>query len=248
MIVKSIGRRYNKSDFFLHAHQNNSEILYITNGNGLVEVDGEKYSVTAGDIVFCPMGLEHRGPGGECGLIYIVADIHIPSDMRCHFIVKDDAKRTVGNFFEVIFDVYNRPDNDIAYKNIETSLCELIFELTFHIKRQISLDSEVNALCSALERGFSDNDFQLGEEMKKINRSVTYLRRKFSAGVGMSPSRYLSFVRISHAKKLIARRLENIMSMSEIAYNCGFSDEGYFTRVFKAYEGVTPGQYFKQLK
>lgn len=248
MTVKNIGRRSNKSDYFSHTHQNNSEILYITNGIGRVSVNGNISEVQAGDIVFCPRGCEHTGPGGECGLIYIVADVHIPEDMCYHFIVHDDAKHTVGNFFETIYDVYNRPDTDTAYKNIEASLCELIFELAFHIRRQYAQDSDVNALCTVIERDFSDNGFQLGIEMQKISRSVTYLRRKFNASVGISPAKYLNTVRIGHAKKLIARRLENYMSLSEIAEKCGFSDERYFTRVFKQYTGITPGEYYKQIK
>ena len=248
MTVKNMGRRFERSDFVPHAHQNNSEILYITNGQGRVVADGEIYNVEAGDIVFCPAGCEHTGPGGACGLIYIVADVHIPYDVCHHFIVHDDEKHTVGAFFETIYDVYNRPSHDIAYKNIESSLCELIFELTFNIKRQIDQDREVNALCNVIEQKFSDENFQLGNEMQRIARSVTYLRRKFVESVGMSPAKYLNTVRTDHAKKLIARRLENHMSMGEISEKCGFSDERYFTRVFKQYTNMTPGEYYKQIK
>ena len=146
--------------------------------------------------------------------IYIVSDIPIPEDLNQHFIIKDDDRQTIGNLFNTIYEVYNRPDNGIAYKKIESSLCELIFDLAFNIKRRSQQDCEVNALCNVIEYGFSNADFHLGDEMKKISNSVTYLRRKFNQDMGISPIKYLNQIRINHAKKLIAKRVENYMSMS----------------------------------
>lgn len=151
------------------------------------------------------------------------------------------------NFFETIYDVFTLSDNNTAYKNIESSLCELIFELAFHIKRMSDQDEEVNALYREINRRFGDMDFSVGCEMERISNSVTYLRRKFNESLGMSPSKYLNSVRIGHAKKQIARRMENHMSMADIAYLCGFRDERYFARVFKEYCGMTPGDYYKNV-
>lgn len=246
MNIKYVGKTFSKSDYFPHTHQNNSEILYITNGIGKVSVHGQIFEVIAGDIIFCPKYLTHIGPGGDCGLIYIVSDIPIPEDLYQHFIIKDDDRQTIGNLFNTIYEVYNRPDNGIAYKKIESSLCELIFDLAFNIKRRSQQDSEVNALCTVIEYGFSNVDFHLGDEMKKISSSVTYLRRKFNQDMGISPIKYLNQIRINHAKKLIAKRVENYMSMSEIAFLCGFNDERYFSRIFKQHCDMTPREYFKQ--
>ena len=246
MKVTYVGRTFHNSDYIPHTHQNNSEILYITNGIGKVGVNGKIFEVLPGDIVFCPQYLNHIGPGGKCGLIYIVSDIPIPKDLQKHFIIKDDERQTIGNLFDTIYKIFNRPDNDISYKKIETSLCELIFELAFNIKRRSQQDNEVNALCNAIEYGFSNIEFNLGNEMKKISRSTTYLRRKFNQDMGMSPIKYLNQIRISYAKKLIAKRVENYMSMAEIAFLCGFNDERYFSRVFKQHCNMTPGDYFKQ--
>ena len=247
MTVRYIARTFKRSDYFPHIHHKTSEILYITNGTGRVKSGEVITDVGVGDIIFCPKHFEHTGPGGNCGLIYITAEISVPEDMRQHFIIKDDDKRTFGNFFETAYDIYSRPDNDIAYKSVEKSLCELIFDLAFNVKRQSSQDKEVYALCNAIERGFSDTYFQLGKEMQGISQSVTYLRRKFTRAVGVSPVKYLNQIRISHAKKLIAKRTQNYISMAEIAYLCGFSDERYFSRVFKQYCGITPYEYYKQL-
>jgi len=246
MKVTYVGKTLSKSDYFPHTHQNNSEILYITNGTGRVSVQGEVFEVSTGDIIFCPKHLTHTGPGGDCGLIYIVADITIPENLCQHFIIKDDGRQTIGNLFNTIYDVFKRPDSGISYEKIESSLCELIFDLAFSIKRRSQQDSEVNALCNVIECGFSDSNFNLGNEMKNISCSVTYLRRKFNQNMGISPIKYLNQIRINHAKKLIAKRVENRMPISEIAFLCGFNDERYFSRLFKQHCNMTPIEYFKQ--
>jgi AraC-like DNA-binding protein len=55
---------------------------------------------------------------------------------------------------------------------------------------------------------------------------------------------FIDFVnefRISHATKLMAEKED--LSISEIAYGCGFNNISYFIKAFKAGTGVTPRQY-----
>ena len=42
------------------------------------------------------------------------------------------------------------------------------------------------------------------------------------------------------AKDLLS---EGTVSIKEVAYSCGFSDEKYFTRVFRKTMGMTPTEY-----
>lgn len=43
----------------LHRHEGNSEIIFITKGEGRVLYNGEYETVTAGSVHYCPMGQEH---------------------------------------------------------------------------------------------------------------------------------------------------------------------------------------------
>lgn len=43
----------------LHTHDTSSEIMFITKGSGSVIYDGERISLTAGDVHYCPKGHEH---------------------------------------------------------------------------------------------------------------------------------------------------------------------------------------------
>jgi AraC-like DNA-binding protein len=58
--------------------------------------------------------------------------------------------------------------------------------------------------------------------------------------VGQSPNHYLVDFRIGHAKRLLA---ESALTVSEIAFQVGFNDAGYFARMFKRRVGVTAKEF-----
>lgn len=43
----------------VHTHDTNSEIMFITKGRGTVIFDGEKLSLSEGDVHYCPKGHTH---------------------------------------------------------------------------------------------------------------------------------------------------------------------------------------------
>jgi AraC-like DNA-binding protein len=63
--------------------------------------------------------------------------------------------------------------------------------------------------------------------------------KMFKDELGTSPNDFILQERISRAKELLAGQ----NSIKETAYQTGFSDTNYFTRVFKQLVGVTPKNY-----
>jgi AraC-like DNA-binding protein len=60
--------------------------------------------------------------------------------------------------------------------------------------------------------------------------------KMFKEELGISPNEFILQERISRAKVL----LQNQENIKEVAFQTGFTDTNYFTRVFKQYEGTTP--------
>ena len=73
-----------------------------------------------------------------------------------------------------------------------------------------------------------------------LNYNSDYLTQILKADTGMTLCEYLNDVRLREAKKLL---LNSNRTVSEIAYDVGFSDEKYFMKLFKRKENVTPTQY-----
>ena len=57
---------------------------------------------------------------------------------------------------------------------------------------------------------------------------------------GISPLQFLNRTRINYAQKLLLSRNINNYKIYEIAEMCGFTDQLYFSRVFKKMTGVSP--------
>lgn len=69
--------------------------------------------------------------------------------------------------------------------------------------------------------------------------SPFHLTRVFSRSIGLPPHAYLTHLRITQAKL----RLRQKQPLTQIAIELGFVDQSHFTKTFKAWVGVTPGQY-----
>ncbi|OXM85747.1 helix-turn-helix domain-containing protein [Paenibacillus rigui] len=67
-----------------------------------------------------------------------------------------------------------------------------------------------------------------------------YLSKQFKAQTGEALLEYISRTRIEEAKRLLADQSSPI---AEIARKVGYSDINTFNRLFKKYEGITPGKY-----
>ncbi|WCK69564.1 AraC family transcriptional regulator (plasmid) [Agrobacterium tumefaciens] len=78
----------------------------------------------------------------------------------------------------------------------------------------------------------------VAELAQACNLSRGYFIHAFRETTGMTPYQWLQRERITRARSLL---LETNASLSDVAIECGFSDQSHFTRVFSAVVGVTPG-------
>lgn len=72
--------------------------------------------------------------------------------------------------------------------------------------------------------------------------SRDYTSKKFRKVIGYSPKQYIIKTRLNFARNLL---LQDI-TIKEAAYQCGFNDELYFSRIFKKYIHMSPKEYRKQ--
>jgi len=73
--------------------------------------------------------------------------------------------------------------------------------------------------------------------------SPPYFSTIFKEEMGENLSKYLNRLRVEKASRLL---LDTEMSLSEIAACCCFEDQSWFSKIFKAYIGISPGKYRNQ--
>lgn len=139
-----------------------------------------------------------------------------------------------GYSLDIMFDVKNQVSQAITERQINN----------------LSRDKKVSAnsiLEPAIEYIFNNKDTNATlEHMAKLCYiSPSYFSRLFLSEMGENFSIYKSRLKIEWAKKLLET---TEMTISQIAIDLGFNDDGYFIKVFKKFEGVTPAIYRKHLK
>ena len=78
---------------------------------------------------------------------------------------------------------------------------------------------------------------------EEMNITPNYLNKLVKSHLGISAYDYILNRIISEAKILL--KLTNI-NVSELAYRLGYENPGYFIRLFKKAEGLTPLEYHKR--
>jgi signal transduction histidine kinase/DNA-binding response OmpR family regulator len=78
------------------------------------------------------------------------------------------------------------------------------------------------------------------EIAQQVAVSERYLTRCFQREIGLAPMTYLTRYRVHRAKEMLAA---GGMTVTEVAHAVGFSDAGYFSRVFREEVGTTPGAF-----
>lgn len=105
-------------------------------------------------------------------------------------------------------------------------------------------DFDGDTLNSILD--YCQKNYRVGIKQKDVasflHISESYLSHIFSAKMEMNFCRYINILRVGEACRLLT---ESDKSITEIAYECGFSSLRSFNRAFSDCKGVTPRQYRK---
>ncbi len=106
---------------------------------------------------------------------------------------------------------------------------------------ELSADyGRIEAAIHYLEENFQAQP-TLAEIASHVGLSEYHFQRLFSRWAGTSPKRFLQFLTIQHAKKLLAES----QSILDTAYEAGLSSPSRLHDLFVTHEAITPGE-FKQ--
>jgi signal transduction histidine kinase/DNA-binding NarL/FixJ family response regulator len=131
------------------------------------------------------------------------------------------------------------------------NLIELRKQLHMNVDREMTLqpakmdisgiDKEfMKELQEVLDANLEDPDFNVEDLGKKLYMSRATLYRKILALSGKSPSDYIRSHRLKRAAQLLKRKS---VSITEVAFEVGFSSRTYFTKCFKKKFHRLPSEY-----
>ena len=227
-------------------------LLIVTSGKGQLTHKGQLYTLAAGDCAYinCDDPYSHESSdvepwtltwvhfnGKEAGAFYhnfteqgnspIFKPIQYDAFIECfHHLYESSKNQTFLNellankyLVELITLCFTQKQDRLLPEDFTLGKLSLIQEyIDKHFQEKLSLDE--------LSTHFYISKFHLSREYKKV--------------YGITIGAYILSKRISKAKSLLRFSEQSVES---IAIACGFMDSGYFIKVFKGNEGMTPLEY-----
>lgn len=248
----------------LHWHRE-FEIVRVLKGKLELSLDNITYELQSGDFCFIESGVLHKGIPSDCIYECVVFDINMllnrtATDKYINPFLQGtmELNTVLHNYGEIlgvivsgIFDALSKKD-----ENFELEVFSLLYRMfSLFYKSGITQQSaksrqnlqQNRIIIRQLE--WIENHFNEPITLKQLSAvsglSPKYLCRFFKDHTGQTPIEYINNIRINNACHEL-RHLNR--TVTEAAYNSGFNNLSYFTKVFKSFKGITPNQFKNAVK
>ena len=145
-------------------------------------------------------------------------------------------KSEFENFYSVfsLSQCYNMQD----FNDLLCDVCKVIIDN--RSGKEIKNSQIVEQAIAYMQEHFADPELTMNALADYLKVSSVTLAVEFKNEMDVRPSDYLSNLRMEKAKELLST---TNMLVREVSLAVGYEDDHVFTRRFKKYTGMTPGQY-----
>jgi AraC-like DNA-binding protein len=254
----------------LHDHDF-SELVVVRDGRGAHRTETAEYDIEPGDCFLIRERLAHGyRVDGTLTLINILFDeaaLQIPLNELCtmpgyHALFKlEPLYRTETGFgerlrlnktqLEHLISLVDGMENEIVNRRPGHVFMTIAFfmQILGYLSRcyaHAHTDSkaprhllDIGEALAYVERHYAEQ-ISLNRLARIAGMSVSSLLRAFKQSTGDTPKRYHTRVRLRRARDLL---LQGTRTITEIAFDVGFSDSNYFSRQFRKQYGLSPREF-----
>jgi len=237
------GHRNGRNDFYL---------MYLCRGKLKIHHAKSKCILKAGQVIIFPPRtpvlytnisddkIDYRWihfTGNQAEKLLETAQLPLSTPIN----VSVDEKIT--NEFQSLFNEY--VDSDFLFEASSMAKFINIISLLGRAAAQVNKNRITDSLRFALK--YIDENYTKAIDVKELAKrehiSYAYFRTIFKQKTGTSPNQYIIMLRLRNASLLLK---QTDLSIKEIAESMGFSDQMYFSRIFKKRFGMTPKDFRKE--
>jgi AraC-like DNA-binding protein len=236
------------------------ELIFVTGGNGSIIIEKKRYQVKDGMLFYiCPdvlhsIEIDTKEPicflSVHFSYVYVsfneskwdiinqveMLPLHPAQELKDYYHIDDTFKKLVDSWNEKL------PGYEFITKTLLQQLLIAIFQNIRKQKQHYSTSLKVEKIIQYMHQNIN-NRVTLTELSEMVQLSSTYLSRAFKETTGYSVIEFFNKIKIDKAKELIN---EGDKKIKEVAQTLGFTDEFYFSRIFKRIEGTSPSEYFSR--
>lgn len=262
MLIGSDGADHLRGMTDYHYHDQ-IELYFLTDGACSYLIGNKIYPVNAGQLVLIPGGMIHKTAyrtETRSRMILSVKKDFI--DFSAFQRTVDVAKPGIFIFpqtgTQALLAVFAEIERELKRRDGFSAqmcryLCFSLFTFLARNGRNIAPDIQKakgpdgeNAVIENITKLITERyaeEITLSSAAAGAAMSEGYLSKLFKRVTGLGFKEYLIAVRIINAKALLKNSAK---SVSEIAFDCGFNDSNYFSKIFREHTGRSPLQYRKE--
>ncbi len=217
------------------------DLTFVIDGSVNYRINGQSFTVGAGDAVFCPMGASRYREKGENRAVYVSINFMCEKNdipllpFYLENVYNHDIDFCISKMLEIYFRSGVYTQNKCSCL-LEYILCDL------PERRNVSGENKHVVLMKRYISYNWNEGINLPDIADACHLSESYCSSLFKQYVGQTISDYITDIRINRASEMLRYSNE---SVSEIAEKTGFCDIYYFSRTFKKIKGMSPLQFRK---
>jgi two-component system, response regulator YesN len=150
----------------------------------------------------------------------------------------EDAKLNDNKVWEQLFKLETLEDMKTLIINYLLTISRYIAE-----KRNKKSRNVIQAIKEVIHKKYNEN-ISVNEIAKEVYLSATYLCVVFKQETGETVNDYITKVRIERAKELLKDPRNKLY---DICHGIGYTEPGYFSKIFKKHTGLSPTEYRENL-
>ena len=245
----------------MHAHDDYTEVVLITEGESSYLVDHRQYAVKKGDLLVYNPGIVHDEVASEGAEVetWCVAvgglrmpglpeNALLPADKGCVFradVLFEEMDGLCGIMFQLLSGQFA---GAATYSHgLMLSFLSMALAVAEHQDSPLIESEEEESILGNRVKRYIDANFREPLTLQMIadalNVSTYYMSHVFKDMCGYAPMTYLQKRRIGEAQTLL---IHTKKSISEIAYSLGYDAQSHFNQQFSRHVGMAPGEFRRQ--
>jgi AraC-like DNA-binding protein len=243
-----------------HAHPHALEICFLEKGRQSYRLGDTLYRLKGGDLFITPPGRRHSTGGHpeEKGVLYWMV-LRMPGKNRRLLDLSPTLTRRVvralttlssphfrgsaeiKDHLDAIAALVQGPDDPLRPLALLNRVRACLLEILECARRSRTAGSAnpMRAAC-AYVRAHLEETLPVSLLARQSGLSVPYFKARFKRELGVPPAEYVLREKVAEAER---RLRQTPATVTEIAYQLGFSSSQYFATVFKRFAGTTPSAF-----
>ena len=248
LLPRCAGKRIGaQSHSFGPAARDHFWIIYIDEGEGVLNVDDDTYILSAGDVIlqYPDQPIAYRADPGSVWTLYWLCLDRPPDGKTASDIGMSEncpvlrrQSRNLSRLFLELTEVISEgtiSSEYICHGLIYRIFAELVTEDGGNQTDEI--DDAVRFMRVNYDRPISVSDAS-----DEVGLELSVFSRRFKSRMAVSPGRWLENLRLDKARELLAG---TSMKIQDVALSSGYSDPLYFSRRFSERYGLSPTEFRK---